>query len=293
MENEIEKKENAEDEISLLDLFAVLIRYRKLIVIGTTIVTILTVIWLFIVPLIVSKMAVQTAKVSYTIKVKSIPTSIAGKLPNTRNPLSLASYSIQRPVYLAEKLKENNVYSESDEVIMSDYEFNAYVQDLIKQKKFQIENSPLGTEFNIVFTIPVDLIPKTESFITTIIEETNVELENFYIPLIETLEQNTEISIDKAMTLQTGTSDITSVQSLQELTTDIDDFLSNFDQFLTQRGEPFIVPEARGRVKHSFMVLFAGFFIFVFIAFIKNAIENVKADPESKKIITDAWNEGK
>ena len=82
MENEIEKKENSEDEISLLDLFAVLIRYRKLIVLGTLIVSFLAGLYLFAVPLIFKKANTQKAKVAYTVSVRAIPLSIATKLPN-------------------------------------------------------------------------------------------------------------------------------------------------------------------------------------------------------------------
>ena len=45
MENQIENNTNNEDEISLIDLFAVLIRYRKLIVIGTLVVSFLGLVW--------------------------------------------------------------------------------------------------------------------------------------------------------------------------------------------------------------------------------------------------------
>ena len=99
--------------------------------------------------------------------------------------------------------------------------------------------------------------------------------------------------MEKAMTLQTGASDISSLQSLQELATDINEFMETFGNFLNLRGEPFVVPEGRGRVKNLIIVFFASFFVFVFVAFLKNAIANIKADPVSNKLISDAWNAGK
>ena len=52
MEN-IETTYNDEEEISLIDLFAVLIRFRKMIVLGTIIVTFLAGLYLFLLPKII------------------------------------------------------------------------------------------------------------------------------------------------------------------------------------------------------------------------------------------------
>ncbi|MBO4630010.1 MAG: hypothetical protein J5687_08680 [Treponema sp.] len=293
MENEIEKKEYAEDEISLLDLFAVLVRYRKLIVLGTGIVTLLTILWLFILPLFAKKSSVQNAKVTYTVRVKSIPISISERLPNSKEitPIYLATYSTQRLPFLVEKIKENNVFSDTND--MTDYEFNAYVQGLIKEKTIEIESSPLGTEYSIILKIPINSIGDGTKLVNSIISDADKEIQNYYIPLIKTLQQNTEVSIQKAMSLQTGASDISSLQSLQEFATDLQEFIGSFDGFLSLRGEPFVVPEGRGRVKKTVIIFLAAFFVFVFIAFLKNAIENIKADPVSSKLIADAWKAGK
>lgn len=293
MENEIEKKEYAEDEISLLDLFAVLVRYRKLIVLGTGIVTLLTILWLFILPLFAKKSSVQNAKVTYTVRVKSIPISISERLPNSKEitPIYLATYSTQRLPFLVEKIKENNVFSDTND--MTDYEFNAYVQGLIKEKTIEIESSPLGTEYSIILKIPINSIGDGTKLVNSIISDADKEIQNYYIPLIKTLQQNTEVSIQKAMSLQTGASDISSLQSLQEFATDLQEFIGSFDGFLSLRGEPFVVPEGRGRVKKTVIIFLAAFFVFVFIAFLKNAIGNIKADPVSSKLIADAWKAGK
>ena len=293
MENEIEKKEYAEDEISLLDLFAVLVRHRKLIVFGTGIVTVLAILWLFILPLFAKKSSVQNAKVTYTVRVKSIPISISERLPNSKEitPIYLATYSTQRLPFLVEKIKENNVFSDTND--MTDYEFNAYVQGLIKEKTIEIESSPLGTEYSIILKIPINSIGDGTKLVNSIINDADKEIQNYYIPLIKTLQQNTEVSIQKAMSLQTGASDISSLQSLQEFATDLQEFIGSFDGFLSLRGEPFVVPEGRGRIKKTVIIFLAAFFVFVFIAFLKNAIENIKADPVSSKLIADAWKAGK
>ena len=294
MENEIEKKENTEDEISLLDLFAVLIRYRKLVVFGTGIVTVLAILWLFILPMFSKKSAAQNAQVTYTIRVQQIPISIGEKLPNAKTitPIYLATYTTSRLPFLVEQIKENNVFSSSN-TEMSDYEFNAYVQGLLKNKKIKIESSPLGTDYTIDLLVPIDKINDANRLINSIVTDVDQEIQNYYMPLITTLQQNTEVSIEKALSLQSGSSDISSLQTLQEFSTDINEFLESFSSFVEVRGEPFIVPEGRGRTKKLIIICFASFFIFVFIAFVRNAIANIKADPESSKLISDAWNAGK
>ena len=63
--------------------------------------------------------------------------------------------------------------------------------------------------------------------------------------------------------------------------------------FLSCSSEPFIIPEPLGRVKKTIIVTFAAFFILVFIAFCKNAVENIKQDPEASGKIKAAWDGGK
>lgn len=296
MENE--KKEYAEDEISLLDLLAVLIRYRKLIVIGTGIITILTIIWLFIVPIFFKKFAKQNAKVEYTIAARSIPNSIAEKLPKGNEkdkaitPLYLATYINNRLPVIVEAVRKHDIFSDS-KTEMTEYEFNTYVQGLLKSNKIKIEESPLGTDYTITLTVPINSIDEATLFVTDMIAGVDVEIQNYYLPLLNTLKQNTDVSIEKALSMQTGTSDLSSLQTLQSFATDINEFLNSFTGFVYISGKPFVVPDGRGRIKKLVIIFLASFFVFVFIAFCKNAVANIKADPQSNKLITDAWNAGK
>ena len=113
------------------------------------------------------------------------------------------------------------------------------------------------------------------------------------MPLVQTLKQNTDNSIEKATSIATSASDMSSLQNLQDLAVEIEEFTKSFEGFLSLREEPFVVPEGRGRVKKLLIIFLASFVVFVVAAFIKNVIANIKADPESNKLITDAWKEGK
>ena len=57
--------------------------------------------------------------------------------------------------------------------------------------------------------------------------------------------------------------------------------------------EPFVILEPLGRIKKLIIATFAAFFILVFVAFLKNAIYNIKQDPEASGKIKAAWDSGK
>ena len=290
MENEIEQKEKSEDEISLLDLFAVLIRHRKLVVLGTLIVTVLAGLYLFVVPLFVKKANTQNAKVAYTISVKAIPLSIATKLPDGEKitPLYLATYNAQRLPFLVDQIKKNNIFSNTE---MTSYEFNSFVQSLIKNKKIEIIESKLGNEYDIQLVIPIEKIDDASRLVRSMVSDTDINLQNYYNPLIQSLLTSTNTTIEKARS--SSTSDSAALQEVQNLNVDLHEFSDNFSGFLSIRDEPFVIPEGRGRVKKLIIVFLAAFFVFVFIAFCKNAVANIKADPASNKLISDAWKAGK
>ena len=67
---------NNEDEISLIDLFAVLVRYRKLVVIGTLAVALAAFSWLFVLPKFVPSLNKKTLTISYALKTERLPASV-------------------------------------------------------------------------------------------------------------------------------------------------------------------------------------------------------------------------
>ena len=291
MENEID---NSEDEISILDMLAVLIRHRKLIILGTLIVTFLAGLYLFIFPLFLKKSNTQTAIVTYSVDVRTIPVSIAAKLPNNEKitPLYLATYNTQRLPFLVDQIKANDIFAGSN-TELTDYEFNSYVQTLLKDGKIKIDSSPLGNGYDIILKVSIEKISEATALVKSIVSSTESSVEDYYLPLIQTLKQNTDNSIEKATLIATSASDMSSLQALQDLSVEIEEFTQSFGGFLSLREEPFVVPEGRGRLKKLIIIFVISLVIFVFAAFCKNVVRNIKADPESNKLITDAWNEGK
>ena len=279
--------ENQEDEISLLDLFAVLIRYRKLVVLGTLIITVLAGLYLFAAPVVFKKLNGQTAQISYTVQVNAVPLSIASKIPNseTITPLYLSTYYSQRLPFLVRQIKAHNIFSDNE---MTDYEFNTFVQTLIRNKKIQVIEPKLGNEYEIQISVKMNKISDATELVRSMVSETEKQLEDYYFPLIQTLLSNTTTALEKARNSTTA-----DIQELQSLNVDLQTFTNNFGGFLSLNQEPFVIPEARGRIKKLIIIFFASFFVFVFAAFCKNAVANIKADPDSSKLISDAWNAGK
>jgi hypothetical protein len=73
------------------------------------------------------------------------------------------------------------------------------------------------------------------------------------------------------------------------------EFLEGRDSVLAIIGEPVVTEQEiflgvyqDGYLKIAIILVFAGFFIAVFYAFVLNAIRNIKADEESMKKINDA-----
>ena len=80
---------------------------------------------------------------------------------------------------------------------------------------------------------------------------------------------------------------------MRDLLKDIEMYKEKNINIFELEKEPFVLSIAQGRLKKLIIVVFAAFFLLVFLAFARNAVQNVKADPEASKIISDAWNSGK
>ena len=89
MENQIENNQNLDEEISLIDLFAVLLRYRKLIIIGTLVVTFLAGLYLFVLPKLLPDTDKKTSVVVYDIAVNRLPLTVERQLPNATGNANL------------------------------------------------------------------------------------------------------------------------------------------------------------------------------------------------------------
>lgn len=295
MENQIEHNQNGDEEISLIDLFAVIIRYRKLIIIGTLVITFLAGLYLFVLPMVVPSSSKKVSTVTYSIDVNRLPLTVERQLPNPVGGANLISglfmSNVRNVPFFASVYKEHMIFSTNDTMPESEAGFNLMVQEIIEEKKVVMRHGPLGTTIEIDVEVPDANIDKVRPFISDLVTLTNADLSRYMLPQLEELRKTTSetITIMEKQVSMLGNS----TQDLQRILLDLDTYMANLKDFVWFDGAPFIVPVAQGRMTKLIIVAFAAFFVTVFTAFVLNAINNVKADPQASKVISDAWKAGK
>ena len=294
MENQIENNTNNEDEISLIDLFAVLIRYRKLIVIGTLVVSFLVGVYLFIVPVLFPSFSGAKYVVSYSIGVDSLPSMLASEFSTGKDNgnyiLQLAVSSFTNPQSFSSLYREQPIFSIDGKLPDNKVEFNKMVSDFFGKDITIAENKVGGID--IVLEIPVVNEDKVDSFMSAFIAAANKQISDSVLPQLTSV-----VSVAQQSAIAGANSmkeeNIAAMLDLQLLINSANRFLAENVSFVHQVGEPFVVPSAQGRLTKLVIVAFAAFFVFVFTAFVLNAVSNVKADPQASKVISDAWKAGK
>ena len=281
--------EKNDDEISLIDLFAVLIRYRKLICIGTAAVTLLAVVKLFVLPIVQKPSNVHELNITYTLSINSIDKTVSSLFPQEVS--KLAGYYLNRPQFLAEEHKVFPAF-DRDAYKLTDYQYNSFILRL-QNKNITINISPLGNAIEIYVKVPQENKDICDQLITDMVSKTEKQLEDSLLPLVKEFKKTNLDSLRKTESFLNDNTDRSSIQRMQELDTKIEQFLVSFTSFIYLMPIPFIVLEPLGRLKTLAIVFFAALLIFIFIAFILNAIKNIKADSEASSKIADAWNSGK
>lgn len=276
-----------DDEISLIDLFSVLIKHRILIIAGTFVVAALGIFYLFFFPKINKSADKHAVTIEYTYQINSLPLALEKELgyndQKQKVVVSLANYNLTSLTFLAEKIKQYNPF-DADFSKMNPYQYNRYIQSLTTNKKYKVEISPMQTSLSVTLTVPEKNISLTNQLLQDMVNQTNAEIENFLFPKLDAIEKSAS---------ESTSNNSASAQSLKDTELIIRNFRASYNGFLTSAGEPFILLEPLGRLKKLIIVVFAAFFIFVFIAFLLNAVDNIKQDPEASEKIKTAWDGGK
>lgn len=287
--------ENEDDEISLIDLMAVLVRYRKLVIIGTLCVTFLSGLFLFGLPLITKRTGKLT--VTYTISYNSMPSNF-GKLilsetegSNTSAPgLSLGLFSLNDKLLFKNVYQKYPVFGEPEG---NEFNYNHFIQQIFLNKDYEAKLRGFGDAYEIICKIDSNKLDLTNQLVAEIVSQSDKNLEEYIMPKIDILETNTLSQLDTLNTKFSSSNDLSTYKNLQELSLNIEEFRKTHKTFLSIQNDQFIVPEAQGRAKKLIICFFAAFFVFVFVAFAKNAIVNIKKDPEASKKLSEAWQDGK
>ena len=290
----MEKIEQNEEEISLIDLLAVIIKYRKMIIFGTIAAGIIGIAAIFVMPKLFPSFDNKEITATYTVKVTPLPSNISSALAalgiNNNFENVLTSSFINLP-FIASEYKKFPFTKKS---FTSDGFFsNSIVEEIVKSKKLQIVPSGKINCYDVILRMPIEKLDTGTDFVKEIVSIDNESVLTVLAETIPLLESNTKESLDKIEKSTARVNDLSTIQNLRDLLKDIEIYKEKNINIFELEKEPFVLIVAQGRLKKLIIVVFAAFFLLVFLAFARNAVQNVKADPEASKIISDAWNSGK
>ena len=183
----------------------------------------------------------------------------------------------------------NNLFSTNNKMPETVSLYNLMIQNFFGSD-IQILPSAVANTIKIIVEVPSVNVEKSDDFIKKYVAKANNAIGEFILPRLENIHASTEIVL-KATDVQNSM--MNSSQDLQVKLLDITPYLTGKSSFLYIQGEPFVLPVVQGRMTKLVIVAFAAFLVTVFLAFVLNAIRNIKADPQASKILSDAWKAGK
>lgn len=290
----MEKIEQNEEEISLIDLFAVIIKYRKMIIFGTIAAGIIGIAALFVMPKLFPSFNNKEITATYSVKVTSLPRNLSSGLAalgiNNNFEKTLTSSFINLS-FIASEYKK---FPFTNKSFTSDVFFlNSIVEEIVKSKKLQIVPAVKTNYYDVILRMPIEKLDTGTDFVKEIVSIDNESVSTVLAETISLLESNTKESLEKIEKSTAQVNDLSTIQNLRDLLKDIEMYKEKNINIFELEKEPFVLSIAQGRLKKLIIVVFAAFFLLVFLAFVRNAVLNIKADPEASKIISDAWNSGK
>lgn len=275
-------------EISFIDLLAVLIRYRVLIILGTLIFTGVAVLYTIILPKFFPSMNTRSIAVTYTLETRELPSDVQRILSNSQASITLLTMSrLQNQSFFAEQYKK--LFEDEDSIPEDDYEYNALIQEYQK-KNYSVSKGEIPGTLFITFTIPdtEEYREKVSSFVEDSISIIDNELKSTIMPQI-----NAMLTLLKEIDMKENTNQERNMSTyLQDKKNmlQLEYVVKNYDFFVEADDIPYIAPlQQDSKLFTIIIVAFASFFLFVFIAFTLNAVKNIKQNPQARQTISDAW----
>lgn len=297
MENNEVKTAAEDEEISLIDLFSVLLRYRKFIIAFTAIVTVLAGLFLFVLPVANKNFDKKQLEYNYIIRYDDFPAKVKKYATSTSTSTSTsiidaaAVEEMKNPAVFAAEYKANPFLKDTDK-FATELEYNSFIYGLLKtgSKDVSIESSKFSNTISIKLLVPAKKGDTADKFVKSLVSRVDNSLAGYYITKLQDSLKDVNSSIDSYK----GNAE-TSL-SYQELVSEgrsLNIYLSTFKGFLTLSDDKFVISVAQGRAMKLIIACFAAFFVAVFVAFLRNAIENIRNDKEASEKISKAWNAGK
>jgi hypothetical protein len=305
-----------EDEISLLDLFTVLLRYRKLIAGIILLFIMLSIAGYFIYPVYQYKKEMSKSQKQGVMQMEIVPKA-RSYVSQTLDSFLLRSDVIYESLYAAgmdefsyrgEKISfddENkkrimylidmfwikNMNLKGDIFIQKEYDKTFSVKRTGENK-----NTNTNTTTNTSSVFEITLKDKDQEFIKKFLESI---YNSCVISVEENMRTNAQMMVDNYERIMNLSKISESMQMILERDFDtyvyLKDFLDGKEVVVRLISEPVFVESFVSQslykdqyFKTGIIIVFAGFFLAVMLAFGLNVVRNIKSDEEAMKKIRDA-----
>ena len=271
--NEMTDMPENEDEISLIDLLAVMIRHRKLIVFGTAAAAVTAGLWLYALP-----------------KIRAAKQPLEGQKAAAE---AMATDDVQnRELNVIYTIKASRCPSYGTEQPWNDFDFSKVLYDafnglpevarVYREHPFMGQNYP--TEKILYNDFISSLVVDNKFFSLDINKNWGREYRNAYHLSVKVMEKDLDVMTAFVNELLAETSEsLSSSMGIEPAY-----------RFYTLSEEPFVTTTTTTTTtitvnKKFIIVVFAAFFVFVFLAFALNALENIKKDGQAMAVLKNAW----
>lgn len=274
----IEKKTDENEEISLIDLFSVLLKYRKFIVIGSILLIFITSI------VYISYVKYKNKVLNYYDIEFTIPISNKIKYLNNVVNYDLLNDTVVRFKdlgYIAKLNEKYNVfYYDFNKSNFNQLDYNEFINAKVNSGFYQVKLN--STKSSLIINLRSYSVDNAKKFISEYIQNLNSEYRNYFSIEIE----NRILLLQEIIDNNNANKEIfTEKHELENLNKDtVTLFIDDFSIFITKNND-FLLK--------FIIIIFASFFIFIFVAFLLNAIQNIKSDKEASAKIKNAWEKGK
>lgn len=294
-------KEN--EEFSIIDLIIVIIRYRKMILIGTIISVFLAALYIFVIQ--PKKTTIiqpeEKNKVVYTVRLNYLSPVMTDQIARNCNRWwdfnNRILQDFVNPTIIG-SLYEKNQFSEVCEEGDGENFINEYLQD---QK---ITISPLmDTTYAITIKMTINSEEKLDNFMKSFINYELDLVQNKYIENnIELIEERYRRKLAEMDKYDPKTINYTDIQVCKDTLQEIEAYKKQNKPFYEIQGKPVYYknnvqitsePSVKEKVKKIIIIGLGAFVVFVLISFIVNTIYNIKKDPVISNKFKEAWDSGK
>jgi len=274
----IEQKTDENEEISLIDLFSVLLKYRKFIVIGSILLIFITSI------VYISYVKYKDKVLNYYDIELTIPISNKIKYLNNVVNYDLLNDTVVRFKdldYIAKLNEKYNVfYYDFNKSNFNQLDYNEFINTKVNSGFYQVKLN--STKSSLIINLRSYSVDNAKKFISEYIQKLNSEYRNYFSIEIENRILLLQEIIDNNNANKEIFAEKHELENLNKDTVTL--FIDDFSIFITKNNDILL---------KFIIIIFASFFIFIFVAFLLNAIQNIKSDKEASTKIKNAWEKGK